>query len=143
MSPNRTRRSFGLILGALLVCPLLVHDRAQADDKVPKLAGTWTWKWKDGLGETHQHTLEVEGEGKKMVARERYDDEKSIKVDKIDLDGDKVTIAVTRGERRSLYVGKIADADTINGLVTVNTEGQPVSEFGWTAKREAGGEKKP
>ena len=143
MLPIHTRRSLGAILGALLICPMLFIDRAQADDQVLKLAGTWTWKWKDAQGETHQHTLEVEGEGKKMVARERYDDEKSIKVDKIELDGEKVTIAVTRGERHSVYVGKIADADTINGLVTVNIEGQPVSEFGWTAKREAGGEKKP
>ena len=143
MLPIQTRRSLGVILGAILVCPILLIVPTQADDTIPKLAGTWTWKWKDALGETHQHTLEVEGEGKTMVARERYDNEKSIKVDKIELDGEKLTIAVTRGDRHSVYVGKIADADTINGLVTVNTEGQPVSEFGWTAKREAGGEKKP
>ena len=143
MLSNLTRRSFGVILGSLLIGLVSFNDRAQADDKPHKLTGTWTWKWKDALGETHHHTLEVEGEGKAMVARERFDDQKSIKVDKIQLDGEKVTIAVTRGERRSLYVGKIASEDTINGLVTVNTEGQPVSEFGWTAKRESGGEKKP
>ena len=144
MLPNQTRRRFGLILGTLLVVPFLPSHQARADDEPPKLAGTWTWKWKDALGETHNHTLEVEGEGNKMVARERYDKESAIKVDKIKLDGKKVTIAVTRGERHSLYVGTVANAETINGLVTVNVEGQPVSEFGWTASREAGGkDKKP
>ncbi len=32
-----------------------------------------------------------------MVARERFDDEKAIKVEKIKLDGKKLTIAVERG----------------------------------------------
>lgn len=141
MTANRSRRRFGLALGALLVVPFLAGTRATAADDPPKLAGTWTWKWKDAQGETHRHTLEVEGEGAKMVAREKYDDEPSIKVDKIKVDGKKVTIAVERKDRRSVYVGTVASADTINGLVTVTVEGSPASEFGWTATREAGGKK--
>ena len=136
------RRRFGLTtLGILLALPCLVAAAAPADDSPPKLAGTWTWKWKDGQGETHRHVLEVEGEGDKMVAEERFDDEKAIKVEKIKLDGKKLTIAVERGNRRSLYVGTVASDDTINGNVTVTTEGQPATEFGWTATREAGGKK--
>ncbi len=139
MLPNQSRRSLGLALGVLLVS--LFPLGASAADDPPKLAGTWTWKWKDAQGETHRHTLEVEGEGDKMVARERFDDEKAVKVDKIKLDGKKITFSVERKDRRSLYVGTVANAETINGNVTVTDEGQPASEFGWTATREAGGKK--
>ena len=141
MSLPRNRRHFGLALGAWLVLPFCLDCRASAADDPPKLAGTWSWKWKDGQGETHRHTLEVEGEGAKMVAREKYDDEPSIKVDKIKVDGKKVSITVERKDRRSVYVGTVASDDTINGLVTVTVEGSPDSEFGWTATREAGGKK--
>ena len=139
MIPTLSRRRLGLVLGAVLLLPCApIAGGAAADDEPPKLAGTWTWKWKDAEGETHRHKLEVEGEGEKMIAREQYDDEKSIKVEKIKLDGKKITIAVDRGSRRSLYVGTVASGDTINGTVTVTIQGQPASEFGWTASREAG-----
>ena len=141
MLAHLSRRRLGLALGAWLVLPCVVPATRAADDEPPKLAGTWTWQWKDAQGETHRHTLEVEGEGDKMVAREKYDDEKSVKVEKIKLDGKKLTLAVDRGERRSLYVGTVASADTINGTVTVTLEGTPPNEFGWTAKREAGAKK--
>ena len=72
-----------------------------------------------------------------MVARERFDNEPSIKVEKIKLDGKKINVTVERKDRRSVYVGTVASADTINGLVTVTSEGQPATEFGWTATREA------
>lgn len=149
MLPATTRRSLGLMLGAWLLVPVLSTPTiASPDDDPPKLAGTWTWKWKDAQGETHTHTLEVEGEGAKMVARERFDDQEAIKVDKIKLEGKKVNITIERKDRRSVYTGTVEGKDTINGMVSVTTEGQPASEFGWTASREAGGkdkkeEKKP
>ena len=138
MRPIFTRRSFGRILGAGLILPCLAVPLVAAADTPPKLAGTWSWKWKDAQGETHRHTLEIEGEGDKMVARERFDDEPAIKVDKIKLDGKKINITIERKDRRSVYVGTVATDETINGLVTVTTEGQPATEFGWTATREAG-----
>lgn len=142
MTFNCTRRSLGLALSVLVIASLTSScSVARADDEPPKLAGTWTWKWKDSNGETHRHTLEVEGEGAKMVARERYDDKAAIKVEKIKIDGKKVTISIDRKDRHSVYVGTIASTDTINGTVTVSTEGSPNSEFGWTATREAGGKK--
>ncbi len=136
MTPSRTRWSLGLALSALVAISFTPALSFAADEPA-KLAGTWTWKWKDGKGDTHRHTLEVEGEGAKMVARERYDDEPAIKVEKIKIDGKKVTISVDRKDRHSVYVGTVASADTINGVVTVSTEGSPDSEFGWTATREA------
>ncbi len=133
------RWSLVLALGALLAFPLLNGLAALGVEDPPKLAGTWTWKWKDAQGETHRHTLEVEGEGAKMVGRERFDDEKAIKVDKIKLDGKKITFSVERNDRRSLYTGTVTNAETISGKVTVTNEGQPANEFGWTATRQAGG----
>ena len=139
MTPSTTRRRFGLLIGGLLVAPSFFVGTAEAADEPPKLAGTWTWKWKDAAGETHKHTLEVEGEGDKLVARERFDAEAAIKADKIKLDGKKVNITIERKDRRSVYVGTIEGKDTINGMVTVTTEGSQPSEFGWTATRESGG----
>ena len=136
---NRRQFGFGIALGALLTAPTVAGSIARAADDVPKLAGTWTWKWKDSLGETHRHTLEIEGEGDKMVARERFDDQPAIKVNKIKVEGKKVSIAVERKDRRSSYVGTITNAETISGTVTVTDEGSPATEFGWTATRQAGG----
>jgi len=143
MFSHPTRRNFGLVLATWLVLPCLPIAVARPADDPLKLAGTWTWKWKDAQGETHRHVLEVEGEGDKMVARERFDNEPAIKVDKIKLDGKKLSITIERKDRRSVYSGTIANAETINGQVTVTTEGQPASEYGWTATREAGGTTKP
>ena len=132
------RRCLVTALGALLALPLLAAAPAPAADDPPKLAGTWTWKWKDGQGETHRHVLEIEGEGDKMVAMERFDDEKAIKASKVKVDGKKVSIVVERKDRRSVYTGTVANAETINGTVNVTDEGQPSSEYGWTATKEAG-----
>ncbi|WP_435015985.1 hypothetical protein TA3x_003543 [Tundrisphaera sp. TA3] len=107
------------------------------EDVVPKLAGTWTWKWKDAAGETHKHTLELEGENDKLTGRERFDDKPAVKVENLKLDGKNLSFASTHGKRRSEYKGKLGDSDTINGTVSVSIEGQ-ASEFGWTATREAG-----
>ncbi len=139
MLPIHRRRSLGFALGALLVFSVSPGLAALGAEDPPKLAGTWTWKWKDAQGETHRHTLEVEGEGAKMVARERFDDEKAIKVDKIKLDGKKITFSVERNDRRSLYSGTVTNGETISGKVTVTDQGQPANEYGWTATRQAGG----
>jgi len=123
------RLALGLALGALIAAPTL------AAENPPKLAGTWTWKWKDAEGEMHRHVLEVEGDGAKLTARERFDDEKAIKVDDLKLEGKTISFAVTRNGRYAVYKGKVASADTIDGEVTVTDAGQ-ANEFGWTAKRE-------
>jgi len=134
MSLNR-RLALGIALGVLLVGPA----RAPAADDPPKVAGTWSWKWKDAQGETHSHVLEVEGAGDKLAARERYDEEAAVKVDDLKLAGKKISFAVNRKGRHAEYKGTVDSADTINGVVVVVPEGGQPSEFGWTAKREAGG----
>ena len=106
-----------------------------AGRRAPKLAGTWTWEWKDAEEKTHKHVLEVEGVGAKIAARERFDDLAAIKVTELKLDGKALSFTVQRGDRRSEYKGTVADADTINGTVTVSVNNQP-NQFGWTAKRE-------
>ena len=139
MNPADIRRHLllGLALGAALFGLGPIAPARAADP--PKLAGTWTWKWKDAQGETHRHILEVEGEGDKMIARERFDDEAAVKATKVKLEGRKLTLVVERKDRRSEYIGTIADNnETINGEVTVANNGQPDAEFGWTATREAG-----
>ncbi len=130
------RTALGLLLGALIVGT--AGAVAPLADDPPKVAGTWTWKWKDAKGETHRHVLELEGEGKKLAGRERYDDEAAVKVDDLKLVGKKISFAVARKGRRAEYSGSVDSADTINGMVTTTTDGQ-ASEFGWTASREAGG----
>ena len=107
---------------------------ARADD-APKLAGTWKWEWKDAEEKTHKHVLEVEGAGAKLAARERFDDMPAIKVTDLKLDGKAISFTVQRGYGRSEYKGTVADADTINGTVTVSVNNQP-NQFGWTAARE-------
>jgi hypothetical protein len=127
-----TRRHWCLGVGLLLVlAPLAVADEPDAD-----LAGTWTWSWKDGQGETHRHVLEVEGRGKTLSARERFDDQEPVKVADLKVVGKKVNFTVIRGDRRASYSGTMTKPDTINGKVLVAGANNQASEFGWTAKRE-------
>ncbi len=98
------------------------------------LAGTWTWTWKDGEGKTHKHVLDVESAAGKLSARERFDDQDSIKVDDLKLTGDDVVFSVKRGERMAEYKGKLVGDKTINGVVNVVVNGQ-AQEFQWTAER--------
>ncbi|HEV3166154.1 MAG TPA: hypothetical protein VGZ22_19170 [Isosphaeraceae bacterium] len=128
-NPIARRKALGLLAGV----PLLAV--ARADDKV-NLVGTWTWSWKDSQGDTHRHVLEVEAAGAGLSARERFDDEKPVKINDLKLSGRKVNFSVLRGKRRAAYQGTLASADTINGIITVTDEGAEDSEFGWTAKRE-------
>jgi hypothetical protein len=109
-------------------------DAPKASD-VPKLAGTWNWTWKDKSGQTHRHILEVEGVGKKLAARERFDKLPPVAVTDLKLDGKTIRFAVVRGEHRADYSGVVADANTINGTVKVTDEGE-TTEFVWEAKRE-------
>ena len=106
------------------------------------LAGTWTWTWKDGESKVHKHVLDVEATGGKLSARERFDDEESIKVDDLKLKDDSVTFSVKRGTRSSTYKGKMVGKKTINGLVNVVLDGQP-NEFQWTAERAIETKTKP
>ncbi len=109
-------------------------DAPKAAD-VPKMAGTWNWTWKDKDGKTHRHILEVEGIGKKLAARERFDKLPPVAVTDLKLDGKNIRFAVVRGEHRADYSGVVVDANTINGTVKVTDEGE-ASEFVWEAKRE-------
>jgi hypothetical protein len=98
------------------------------------LVGTWTWTWKDGEGKTHKHILDVESAAGKLTARERFDEEDSIKVDDLKLKGEEVSLSVKRGDRMAEYKGKLLGTKTINGLVNVVVNGQ-AEEFQWTAER--------
>lgn len=99
------------------------------------LAGTWTWSWKDPKGDKHTHILEVEGMGTKLAARERFDDLPPVVVSKLTFDGKSVRFTVVRGNRRAAYSGVLDKADTINGTVTITTDGQS-EEHEWQAKRK-------
>jgi len=130
-----TARGFRFAL-ALVVATLLStagHSPAQSPEP-PKLAGTWTWSWKDRIGETHRHTLEVEGVGTKLAARELFDDLPAVKVSNLALEGTSIRFTVVRDTRKADYNGKVADADHINGTVTILT-GEQSQEFGWKAER--------
>ena len=70
----------------------------------------------------------------KLTARERFDEEDSIKVDDLKLKGDNVSLSVKRGERMAEYKGKLVGTKTINGIVNVVVNGQ-AQEFQWTAER--------
>jgi len=109
---------------------------ASAADDAERLVGTWTWSWKDAKGQEHRHVLEVEGAGDKVAARERFDDQEPVKIVDLKAVGTKVNFSVLRGPRTAFYSGTLADADTINGEVQVNTENRN-DKFAWTAKREA------
>lgn len=100
----------------------------------PKLAGTWAWSYKGADGVEHRHVLEIVEAGGKLTARERYDDEEPVEVQALKLDGRDLGFSVRRGDRNSVYSGKLADADTINGKVTVTIENRN-EEFTWTAQR--------
>lgn len=119
----------------LLAIPLSLFSTAVARaDDLADLAGTWTWSWKDGEGKTHKHVLDLEAAGGKLTGRERFDDLESVKVDDLKLDGKDLSFVVTRRPRRAVYKGKSVGANTINGVVSVVTNGQ-AEEFQWTAER--------
>lgn len=117
------------ILGAAL----MVTSAASAAGP-DTLVGTWTWTWKDGEGKTHKHVLDVESAAGKLTARERFDDQDSIKVDDLKLTGDDVFLSVKRRDRMAEYKGKLVGTKTINGVVNVVVNGQ-AQEFQWTAER--------
>src|SRR5262245_25136465 len=127
----------GLMSGVVLILVGL----AEAPDDAPNLAGTWTWKWKDAQGETHRHVLEIEGKGAKLAARERFDDEKPVKINDLKVVDKKVSFSVLRGDRRAFYSGTIDDADTINGKVSVSEQGGQSMDFGWTDVRKPAAQK--
>jgi len=132
--PLHRRTALGLLIGVSLLAAVGALA-ARPDD--PDLSGTWTWEWKDAQGVAHKHVLEVEGAGPKPSARERFDDEEPIKVKDLAIVGKKVTFSVLRGKRHAVYSGMIAEADTINGQVKIDTGGDQVQEFAWTARRKA------
>jgi hypothetical protein len=101
---------------------------------VSGLAGAWTWSWKDAAGEEHRHVLDIEGIDTKLAARERVDDLPPVRVKDLKLKDKRVSFSVIRGKNRADYLGVWADSDTINGTVTVTTEGQS-KEHVWKAKR--------
>jgi hypothetical protein len=121
---------------ALLLAVATASLPASSDDKADAVVGTWTWSWKDAEGVTHKHTLEVEGTGDKLAARETYDELEPIKVTDLKRTGKTVTFSVLRGKRQSSYSGELKESDRIEGKVNVTIEGQ-TSEYGWEAKREA------
>ncbi len=118
------------MLSTLFVATLLTAATPGPD----ALAGTWTWTWKDGEGKTHKHVLDVESAAGKLAARERFDDEESVKVDDLKVKGDDVFFIVKRGHRTAEYKGKLIGGKTINGIVNVAANGQ-AQEFQWTAER--------
>jgi len=118
-----------MILGSAAASPAV-------DDKPMTMAGTWRWKWTDAEGVVHHHVLEVEGEGQTLSARERFDEEKPVKVNDLKIDGKTITFSVTRGTHRAAYKGKFKSADHIDGTVGTNDAEDPVEEFGWSADRE-------
>ncbi|MBX6313254.1 MAG: hypothetical protein IRY99_10130 [Isosphaeraceae bacterium] len=130
MTANRLTRR-GALLGLLAALPFWM-----AADEGPDLSGTWRWQWKDAQGQIHRHVLEVDGKGKDLVARERFDDQEPVKVTDLKVEGKKVHFSVRRGERRSIYDGTLANADTINGTVQVSGPNNQPIEYGWTALRD-------
>ena len=124
------------VLLALCVAPLLVagSGRSALGADVSGLAGTWTWSWKDAEGKEHRHVLDVEGVDTKLAARERLDDLPPVRVNNLKLADKRVRFSVVRGNTRADYSGVWADPNTINGTVTVTTEGQSKEEV-WKATR--------
>ncbi len=130
-----TARGVRLALAFLMVSAIAALAPSKAQTPAPpKLAGTWTWTWKDRIGETHRHVLEVEGVGDKLAAREIFDDEAPVRVSKLVLENATLQFTVIRDKRKADYVGKVADADHINGTVTISSDGQ-AQEFPWQAER--------
>lgn len=133
MSAQRRIWAFqGLVLGLALVG---AASSVRADEPMA-MAGTWRWKWTDGEGVVHHHVLEVEGKGKTLSARERFDEEKPVKITDLKIDGKAVTFSVLRGAHRAEYKGKFKSADHIDGTVGVSEAEEPVEEYGWSADRE-------
>jgi hypothetical protein len=130
-------RRWAPALGLLALWPALSGKlpAQSADATEPKLAGTWTWTWKDAGGQTHRHTMEVEGVGAKLAAREIFDREPSVRVENLKLDGKAVRFRVVRGPRKAEYSGKVGDADHINGTVTVTAGDGVAVENVWKAER--------
>lgn len=111
---------------------------APADEPAEfSMVGNWTWTWKDEQGNTHRHVLEVEGKPGAYVARERFDEMESVKVNDLKVEGKEVNFTVLRDQRKALYAGKFAERDTINGTVSVAGADNQPREFGWTARRQA------
>jgi hypothetical protein len=106
------------------------------DDKPMNMAGTWRWKWTDAEGTVHNHVLEVEGEGKTLSARERFDDGEPVKVNDLAIDGKTVSFSVTRGALHASYKGKFKSADHIDGTVDTTNAEKPVEQFAWSADRD-------
>lgn len=119
------------------VTPALPLTASSDAAKPHGLAGTWTWQWKDPRGATHRHVLEVAGEGTNLVARERFDDQKPVKVDNLRVDGPTVGFTVLRGDSTARYLGTRAGQNTINGKVITTGANNQASEYGWTATRES------
>lgn len=129
-----------LCLGTTTAC--LADDGKSADGEKPmKMAGTWRWKWTDAKGVIHHHVLEVEGEGKTLSARERFDDEKPVKINDMKVEGKTVTFSVTRGDHHAAYKGKFKSDDHIDGTVDVNERQEVSEEYGWSADREEADDK--
>ena len=82
----------------------------------------------------HRHVLDIEGVDNKLAARERLDDLPPVLVNDLKLMDKRVRFSVVRGKNRADYSGVWADADTINGTVTVTIEGQS-TEHVWKATR--------
>lgn len=131
------RRTAAFSTMAAVACVFFPTFAIWAADTAPKMAGTWTWSWKDAAGDTHKHTLELEGANDKLTGRERFDDKAAVTVENLKFDGKIISFSATHDKRRSSYKGTVGDDDTINGTVSVSLDGQE-SEYGWTAKREAG-----
>ena len=62
-------------------------------------------------GVEHRHVLEVVEAGGKLTARERYNDGEPVEVQALKADGREVGFSVRRGDRNSVYSGKLADAE--------------------------------
>ncbi len=115
-------------------CLVAGPGRLAGGADVSGLAGTWSWSWKDAEGNEHRHVLEIEGVDTKLAARERLDDLPPIRVSDLKLADKRVRFSVVRGKNRADYSGVWADSNTINGTVTVTTEGQS-KENVWKATR--------
>jgi len=127
------RRSVLVALG-IASCLVAGSGRLAEGADVSGLAGTWTWSWKDSEGKEHRHVLDVEGVEGKLAARERLDDLPPVRVTDLKVADEKVSFSVVRGKNRAAYSGVWADANTINGTVTLTTEGQSNEEV-WKATR--------
>jgi len=128
-------RRDALLTLCMALCLTVGSARPGRGADVSGLAGTWTWSWKDAEGNEHRHVLEIEGVEAKLAARERMDDLPPVRVGDLKVADKRVRFSVVRGKNRAEYVGVWADTDTINGTVTVTTEGQSTENV-WKATRQ-------